>query len=184
MTDKDGHSFVRREADLMETLLGGFAHAWGMGLQAWQALAGMGAGGERDPIGATFAASRGPHPRQASSGQMADISSALGEACMIGAASAMRYWSALAELGLRYELSLVQTVADQTTGRSVRSPPDSRVYADELRAFLRGVGDVASLEARLLQRDLERVSETIAQAADRATPSHHHEHRRRHEVKP
>ena len=181
MTDKDGQSFVRHEADSIEILLGSFAHAWGMGLQAWQALAGMGAGSDGDHAGAP---TRGPQPRQAAAAQMADISPALGEACMIGAASAMRYWSALAELGLRYEASLVQTVADQTTGRSVRSPADSRVYADELRAFLRGVGDVANLEARLLQRDLERVSETIAQAADRATPSHHHAHRRRHEVKP
>jgi hypothetical protein len=178
MTDKDGQSFVRHEADSIEMLLGSFAHAWGMGLQAWQALAGMGAGSQRDNAGATFVTPRGPPP------QMADISPALGEACMIGAASAMRYWSALAELGFRYEASLVQTVADQTTGRSALSPADSRAYADELRAFLRGVGDVANLEARLLQRDLERVSETIAQAADQATPSHHHERRRRHEVKP
>ena len=184
MTDKDGQSFVRRETDSIEMLLGSFAHAWGMGLQAWQALAGMGAGSERDDAGATLVAPGGPQPRQAAAAQMADISPALGEACMIGAASAMRYWSALAELGLRYEASLVQTVADQTTGRSVASPADCRVYADELRAFLRGVGDVANLEARLLQRDLERVSETIAQAADQATPSHHHERRRRHEVKP
>src|SRR5579871_6986340 len=108
MTDKDGHSFVRREADSTEMLLGSFAHAWGMGLQAWQALAGMGAGSERDHTGATFAASRGHHPRKASAGNVTDISSALGEACMIGASSAMRYWSALAELGLRYESSLVQ----------------------------------------------------------------------------
>ena len=118
MTDKDGQSFVRHEADSIEMLLGSFAHAWGMGLQAWQALAGMGAGSQRDNAGATFVAPRGPQPRQAAAAQMADISPALGEACMIGAASAMRYWSALAELGLRYEASLVQTVADQTTGRS------------------------------------------------------------------
>jgi hypothetical protein len=184
MTDKHGQPFVRGEADSIALLLGSLAGAWGMGLQAWQALAGMGAGSQSDHPGAALVALMGPQPRQAATAQMADISPALAEACMVGAASAMRYWSALAELGLRYEASLVQTVADQTTGRSVASPAECRVYADELRAFLRGVGDAANLEARLLQRDLERVGETIAQAADEATPSHHHERRRRHEVKP
>lgn len=184
MTDKHGQPFVRGEAEAMELLLGSFAGAWGMGLQAWQALAGMGAGRRSDHTGAALVDPMGAHSGQAAIAQMADISPALAEACMVGATSAMRYWGALAELGLRYEASLMQAVADRTTGRSVASPAECRVYADELRAFLRGVGDAASLEARLLQRDLERVGETIAEAADQATPSHHHEHRRRHEVKP
>ena len=158
MTDRDGQSFVRREANSIEMLLGGLGPRLGMGLQAgkpwrdWEPAA-------RDHAGATLFAPDGPQPRQAAAAQMADIFPALAEACMIGAASAMRYWSALAELGLRYEASLVQTVADQTTGRSVVSPADCRVYADELRAFLRRVGDVANLEARLLQRDLDASAE-------------------------
>lgn len=184
MTDKHGQPFVRGEADSITRVLGSFAGAWEMGLQAWQALAGMGAGGQRDHLGAALVDPMGRHSRHASNAGMADLSPALAEAWMAGAASAMRYWGALAELGLRYEGSLVQTVADQTTGRSVGPHAESRVAADEFRAFLRGVGDAANHEARLLQRDLERIGETIAQAADEATPSHHHEHRRRHEVKP
>jgi hypothetical protein len=122
--------------------------------------------------------------RQPTVAQMADVSPALAEACMAGAVSAMRYWRTLAELGLRYEASLVQTVADRTTGRSVESATECRARADELRAFLRGVGDAANLEARLLQLSLERVGETIAEAADRATPSPRpYERHRRHEVK-
>lgn len=209
MVDSDGQAFVRREgqADPTALLLGSLADAWGMGLQAWQALAGMGARSQSGHPGAVFAAlagakpkttqssepvasrAAGPggaeEPRQATVAQMADISPTLAEACMVGAASAMRYWGTLAELGLRYEASLAQTVADRTTGRSAASPAEIRVRADELRAFLRGVGDAANLEARRLQLNLERVGETIAEAADQATPSPHpYERRRRHEVKP
>lgn len=209
MVDSDGQAFVRREgqADPTALLLGSLADAWGMGLQAWQVLAGMGARSQSGHPGAVFAALAGAkpnttqssepvasraaglggaeEPRQATVAQMADFSPALAEACMVGAASAMRYWGTLAELGLRYEASLAQAVADRTTGRSAASPAEIRVRADELRAFLRGVGDAANLEARRLQLNLERIGETIAEAADQATPSPHpYERRRRHEVKP
>jgi hypothetical protein len=209
MADNDGQAFVggAGQADPIAPLLRSVADAWGMGLQAWQVLAGMGASSQSGHPGAVLAAlvgakqnitkssepvasrAAGPggaeEPRQATVAQMADISPTLAEACMVGAASAMRYWGTLAELGLRYEASLAQTVADRATGRSAASPAEIRVRADELRAFLRGVGDAANLEARRLQLNLERVGETIAEAADQATPSPHpYERRRRHEVKP
>jgi hypothetical protein len=207
MADNGGQALVggAGQADPIAPLLRNVVDAWGMGLQAWQVLAGMGVSSQSGHPGAVLAAlagakqnttnssepvaSRAAGPggaeEQATVAQMADISPTLAEACMVGAASAMRYWGTLAELGLRYEASLAQTVADRTTGRSAASPAEIRVRADELRAFLRGVGDAANLEARRLQLNLERVGETIAEAADQATPSPHpYERRRRHEVKP
>ena len=207
MADNGDQAFVggAGQADPIAPLLRNVVDAWGMGLQAWQVLAGMGASSQSGHPGAVLAAlagakqnttnssepvaSRAAGPggaeEQATVAQMADISPTLAEACMVGAASAMRYWGTLAELGLRYEASLAQTVADRATGRSAASPAEIRVRADELRAFLRGVGDAANLEARRLQLNLERVGETIAEAADQATPSPHpYERRRRHEVKP
>ena len=208
MAGSDDQAFAHGEgqADPMAALLGSLAGAWGMGLQAWLVLAGMG-GGQNDHLGSVLAALKGPkpnttksvepialraagpegaaEPRQAAVAQMADISPTLAEACMAGAASAMRYWGAVAELGLRYEASLAQTIADRTTGRAAASPAECRARADELRAFLRGVGDAVNLEARLLQLHLDRVGETIAEAADQATASPHPDgRRRRHEVKP
>ncbi len=206
MADNDDQAFVRGqgEADPMSLLLGSFADTWGIGLRAWQVMAGVGAGSQSGRPGAALAALMGSNitksieplasraagpgdeagPRQAAVAPMADISPTLAQACIAGAASAMRYWGAVAELGLRYEASLAQTIADRTTGRAAASPAESRVRADELRAFLRGVGDAAHREARLLQLDLERVGEKIAEAADQATPSPHpYERRRRHEVK-
>jgi hypothetical protein len=198
MIDNDGRTFVRGEghADPTGLLVGTLAEAWGTWLQAWEVMAGMGAGGSgQHPrhgpksldlfgAGADLAGSEAKS-QFSSAAKMADISPALAEACVVGVESAMRYWGALAELGIRYEAALAQSIADRTTGRSAASPMECRVIADDLRAFLRGVGDAASREARLLQRNLERVGETIAEAADQATPSPHpDEHRRRHEVKP
>ncbi len=206
MIDSNGQSSSRSagQPDPMEQLLGGFAEAWGRGLQAWQAAAGMGDLGQSDRRAAraafmgrmetvvkAFDADLKRAEAGASGGaqdpaaEMAGMSPALAEAWMAGAASAIRYGSALAALGVRYEASLVQSVADRATGQSARSPAEQRALADELRAFLREVGDAASREARLLQHNLERVGETIAEAADRATPSPYpFQHRRRHEVKP
>jgi hypothetical protein len=116
--------------------------------------------------------------------QLADMSPVLAQACMVAATSSLRYWSALAELVVRYEASIVQAASDHATGQSATSPAECRVLADELRAFLRGVGDAATREARRLQYELEQVSEAIAQATDQATPSPHpYEHQRRHEMK-
>ncbi len=123
--------------------------------------------------------------------QLADMSPAIAQAGMVAAASTLRYWRSLAELQARYQSSLMQAVADRGTGQSATaSPADSRVLADELRAYLREVGDAAMLEARRLQYELEQVGESIAQAADQMTPSPHHDpdhqerpHRRPHQVK-
>jgi hypothetical protein len=123
--------------------------------------------------------------------QLADMSPAIAQAGVVAAASTLRYWRTLAELQARYQSSLMQGVADRRTGQAAAaSPADSRVLADELRAFLREVGDAAMQEARRLQHELEQVSESIAQVADQATPSPYYDpghqerpHRRPHHVK-
>jgi hypothetical protein len=201
MINNDGQAFVRGEEHAMALLVGSLAEAWGTWLQAWQVLAGMGTGsrgaaldpfiGSKQNMTKSFEAVSaradgvgGVESQLAAAAKMADVSPALAEAWMAGAASAMRYWGTLAELGLQYETSLAQAIAGRTTVGSAASPMECRVIADELRAFLRGLGDAANREARLLQLDLERIGEAIAEAADQATPpSHPHERRRRHEVK-
>jgi hypothetical protein len=122
---------------------------------------------------------------QAALAQAADMLPALAEAYLAGAASAVRYWAKLAELLARSEASLVQAAADRATGQASVPAAECRILADELRALLREVGETAMQEARRLQHDLERAGESIAQAADRATPSPHPDHTpRRHEAKP
>jgi hypothetical protein len=122
--------------------------------------------------------------------QVADMSPAIVQAGIVAAASTLRYWRALAGLQARYRSSLMRAVADRGTAQAAASPADCRFLADELRAFLREVGDAAMLEARRLQHELEQVSESIAEVADQATPSPHDHadhperpHRRPHHVK-
>ena len=209
MIDRNNQSFDHRETrlDPVAQLLTNVADAWGKGLEAWRVLAGFGTSSQSDRVGTilsamidqmesmakffepfTSLASGSGNTTQASRAtmtQVADIMSAMAAACMVGASSAIRYWSTLAELGARYQAGLVQAAADRATGQSAASPAECRLVADELRAFLRQVGEAATREARRLQLDLERVGETIAQATDRATPPPQpYKHRRRHEVKP
>ncbi|MBW4550633.1 MAG: hypothetical protein KME35_05915 [Aphanocapsa sp. GSE-SYN-MK-11-07L] len=116
--------------------------------------------------------------------QLTDMSPVLAQACMATAISSLRYWSALAELVVQYEASLVKAASEHTTGQSAVSPAECRVLADELRAFLRGIGDAATREARRLQYELEQISEAIAQTTDQATLSPYpYEQQRRHEMK-
>jgi len=177
-------------SDPMSSFLGALTDVWGKGLSVWHALdpktEGAASFGAIFP-GAGPGTSTGASPAGVS--QAADMSPAIAQAGLVAAASTVRYWRALAELHGRYRSSLMHAVADRGTGQAGVSPEDCRVLADELRAFLRKVGDAAMQEARRLQHELEAVSESIAQVADQVTPSPHYPpdqerpHRRPHHVK-
>jgi hypothetical protein len=208
------HRFARPDAgpsDPVNNFLASLLDLYGTGLSALQMLAGGGAEGGRrgDQSRSLFSAVLGPMAEMAASfgamlpgspggrgaytdagqaavSQVADMSPAMAQACMLAIGSTMRYLRALAELHARYQASLMQAVADRATGQAAASPAECRVLADELRAFLREVGDAATLEARRLQSELEQVGESIAHAADHATSSPQHQprpHRRPHQVK-
>jgi hypothetical protein len=176
----------------MSSLLGTLTDLLGKGLSAWRVLGSQAEGaasfGAMFPRAGRPGASADAGPAAVS--QIADMSPAIAQAGLVAAASTMRYWGALAELQARYQSSLMQAVADRSKGQTAASPADGRVLADELRAFLREVGDAAMQEARRLQHELEEVSESIAQVTDQVTPSpdyhpDHQErpHRRPHRVK-
>lgn len=194
-------------SDPMTQFLGNMANTWARGLEAWQVFAGVGSGSRSDRANLAMGTMIAPMenvaklfepfmPRtpevaaaaeagQAAFVQIVDLSPTFVEACMVGTSSAIRCQIALAELVFRYGTSLAQAAADRATGRNVTAPSDCRVLADELRAFVRGIGDLATREARRLEYELERVGETIAQATDQATPPPSpYQHRRRHQMKP
>lgn len=178
-----------------------------MGLNSWQSLAGLG-NMQDDPFSywQSEGASRqwemmrefyqGMMPKPSGAGMMpqktqlllsqtAAASPVLTQAGMLAAASAMRYWSSLAELFVRYQSALVKEAVSTTTTSEPASATESRVHADELRAFLRGVGEAALKESRRFQYELEMLGEVVAQATDQATPSQEKNGSpRRHEVKP
>jgi outer membrane murein-binding lipoprotein Lpp len=182
----------------MTAFFGVLADMWDNGLSAWEMLAGGASGGQADqmasPSGDMFAPVKrmarlfdSMSPRAGGAGQAAPphgagMSPAIAQASGATAMSLMRYWRILAEVQLRYQRSLMQDAAARAGRQAAGSPADCRIHADEVRAFLREIGDAATQEARRLQQELEKIGESVAQAADKATPSQH-PHRRWHEVK-
>jgi hypothetical protein len=167
--------------------LGTLIDMWGKGLSAWEMLAGGRIGGLGDQAAPQFGAmatglGATAEAGQAAVSQVADMSPAIAQACGAAAVSLMRYWRVLAELHLRYQASLMQAAAGRAKGQTVASPTECRVLADEVRAFLREIGDATTQEARRLQQELEKIGESIARAVDQGAPQQH-QHRRRHEVK-
>ena len=188
------------------SFVGAMREAWDVGAAAWQAMAGgVGYGGlAANP----FAKMLGPwtgmattfsdlYPRpiqprdvtdaaQGAATQVADMTPAVAQAWMVATASTWRYWRVLADINARHQGTLMQAVADRFTNQAAASPAECRVLADELRTYLREIGDAASLEARRLQAALEQVGESIARATDQASPQAHQpglEYRRQHRAK-
>ncbi len=113
------------------------------------------------------------------------VVSAPAQACWIGFTAWLRYSGAVADALVRYEASIIQAGLDRADEGRGTSPSAGRVLVDETRAFLRRIGDAATLEARRAQHELEQIGESIAQAAavgDSAS-LHPSQHVRRHEIK-
>jgi hypothetical protein len=104
------------------------------------------------------------------------------QACWIGLTAWLRYSGAVFEAFARYEANLIQAELDRADEGRGTSPTAGRVLVDEARAFLRRVGDAATLEARRAQHELEQIGESIAQAAA-AGDGTSLDHVRRHEIK-
>jgi hypothetical protein len=92
----------------------------------------------------------------------ADFLLPIGHAMMIAANRSVSYWLGLAQIFESHQARLAQVVgleaSDATAAGSERL-----VAADELRALLREVGDLATREARNLQKELRTLDETLAQ---------------------
>lgn len=93
----------------------------------------------------------------------ADLLLPIGHAMMIAANRSVSYWLGLAQIFESHQAKLAQVVGveaiDGSAGGSERL-----VAADELRALLREVGDLASREARILQNELSTLDESLAQS--------------------
>jgi hypothetical protein len=86
----------------------------------------------------------------------------IGHAMMIAANRSVSYWLGLAQILESHQARLVQIAGLQATDAG-KAGSERLVAADELRALLREVGDLATREARLLQNDLNTLDESLAQ---------------------
>jgi|SRR6516165_270116 hypothetical protein len=156
MTDLPKEPTIAPQSDLLGSLFSSWADAWRIGLGVSEMPAGV------DVFGAVL--------------------SAPAQACWIGFTAWLRYSGAVAEAFARYEASLIQAELDRADEGRGTSPSAGRVLVDETRAFLRRVGDAATLEARRAQHELEQIGELIAQAAAVGDGTSL-DHVRRHEIK-
>jgi hypothetical protein len=157
MTDLPKEPTISPQSDLLGCLFSSCADAWRIGLGVSEMPAGVDVFGD-------------------------GVLSAPAQACWIGFTAWLRYSGAVAEAFARYEASLIQAELDRADEGRGTSPSAGRVLVDEARAFLRRVGDAATLEARRAQHELEQIGESIAQAAA-AGDGTSLDHVRRHEIK-
>jgi hypothetical protein len=92
----------------------------------------------------------------------ADFLLPMGQAMMIAANRSVSYWLGLAQIFESHQARLAQVVGVEAIDGSVAGS-ERLVTADELRALLREVGDLATREARILQNELSILDESLAQ---------------------
>jgi hypothetical protein len=112
-------------------------------------------------------------PNAAEQGDFAgstDASSPMVRALMVGMASTLRYWRGLAGVYGRHQSTLMQATAGRMMARSPVSEADNRLLVDDLRGFLREIGDVAMQEARRLESELEKIGEALAHGTEQSDP--------------
>jgi hypothetical protein len=100
----------------------------------------------------------------------ADLLLPIGHAMMIAANRSVSYWVGLAQIFESHQVKLAQVAGVE--GSDATAPGSERlVAADELRALLREVGDLATREARILQNELSTLDESLAQGLQQPDPS-------------
>jgi hypothetical protein len=95
-----------------------------------------------------------------------DLSSLMMQTWLICATSTLRYWRDLTDVYARYQPVLIRSAAPRATSQPLTPDGEDRVLADEVRACLREIGDVAMREARRLQTELERIGEAVARGLE------------------
>jgi hypothetical protein len=109
------------------------------------------------------------NPRAATT-QLVDVAPYLAEAAVIATANSLRYRQGLAQLAARQQWAFMQAGWGRMTGQAPSTPETCNVLVDEVRAYMREVGEISLLEARRLERDLALVSEKLARAIDPPDP--------------
>ena len=92
----------------------------------------------------------------------ADLLLPIGHAMMIAANRSMSYWLGLVQIFESHQAKLAEVVGQEAAVEGNAPGSERLVAADELRALLREVGDLATREARILQKDLSSLDESLA----------------------
>jgi hypothetical protein len=148
--------------DPIGALAAALRDSWALGMSVVEKVLGQGAeGGGLDGFGASTG----------DAGKPAEIVSAIAQSYLIAAGSGLRYLSRVAQTCAAHQTDILSAVVGSGVGRRA-SEEDSRAITENIREYLRELGDIAQQEARILQVELEKVGEGLARAADEGgTPS-------------
>jgi len=101
-----------------------------------------------------------------------DVAGFLGQTWTVAACSGLRYLARLAQMYGEHQAGLLQALMSGGL-----SGDERRAMIDELRGYVRELGDVSLQEARLLQWELERLSHGLAAGVGPdAAPAQHRRH--------
>jgi hypothetical protein len=106
-------------------------------------------------------------------GKQTEMVSLVAQSYLIAATSGLRYLSRVAQTYGAHQTGILSSLLGSAAGRQF-SEEDRCALTENIRAYLREMGDIAQQEARILQVELEKVGEGLARAADegRTTPPH------------
>jgi hypothetical protein len=98
-----------------------------------------------------------------------DFALPIGRAMMIAANRSVSYWLSLAQILANHQAKSFQALRAEGIEGSVAGA--ELVAVDEVRALLRELGDLATREARLLQKEFGILAESLAQSFQPSDPS-------------
>jgi hypothetical protein len=106
-------------------------------------------------------------------GKQAEMLSLVAQSYVVAASSGLRYLSRVAQTYGAHQAAILSSLVGSGAGRQF-SNEDRRDLTENIRTYLREMGDIAQQEARILQAELEKVGEGLARAADESgtTPPH------------
>ena len=119
-------------------------------------------------------------PQGRGTGKAADMASLVAQSYLIAMVSGLRYWRRVAETFRTHESAIVQSLMARAAVPRT-SDQERRALIDEIRAYLREVGDISVQEARIVQTDLDKLAAEVAKVASNCDES---THRRRWKTKP
>jgi len=119
-------------------------------------------------------------PQGGATGKAADMAPLLAQTYLIAMVSGLRYWRRVAETYRTHESAIVRSLMARAAAPST-SDGERRALIDEIRAYLREVGDVSLQEARIVQTNLDKLAAEVARVASNGDES---AHRRRWKTKP
>jgi len=114
-------------------------------------------------------------------GKAAEMASFMAQLYLVAAAGGLRYWRKLLQTHSAHQAAILRSLA-AAEGDAKRSGRHDGVLADEIRAYLREIGEVSLQEARSFEVELEKLGAEMASGGETAENSP--EYRRRWKAKP